>query len=155
MPQPKDKPVRITTSEDVNLLHDFTTSHYGMGILHLLNQTPMDWFSKCQNTVETATYGSEFTAARIATEQLFNLRYTLRMLGVPLVGQHGLLETTRVSSQTPLCPILHFLSDTMLFPTIGSVRPLLLMSCFSSTSIVSRTLQMHSASTLDMQRCGL
>ena len=36
--------------------------------------------------METATYGSEFTAARIATDQVFDLRYMLRMLGVPLDG---------------------------------------------------------------------
>eukprot|EP00977_Amphora_coffeiformis_P011219 scaffold2692_cov115-Amphora_coffeaeformis.AAC.2 len=51
-----------------------------------LNQTPIDWFSKRQNQVETATYGSEFMAARQATEQIIDLRYTLRSFGVPLDG---------------------------------------------------------------------
>ena len=36
--------------------------------------------------METATYGSEFVAARQAVEQVMELRYTLRMLGVPLKG---------------------------------------------------------------------
>jgi hypothetical protein len=40
-----------------------------------------------QNTVETATYESEFVVAKTATEQIINLRYTLRMLGVPLDGK--------------------------------------------------------------------
>jgi hypothetical protein len=57
-----------------------------MGILHFVNQTPVEWFSKRQNTVETATYGSEFVVARTATEQIIDLRYTIRMLGVPLDG---------------------------------------------------------------------
>jgi predicted DNA binding CopG/RHH family protein len=56
------------------------------GILHLLNQTLIHWFSKKQNTVEKATYGSEFVAAKQATEQIMDLRYTLRMLGVPIDG---------------------------------------------------------------------
>jgi hypothetical protein len=47
----------------------------------------VEWFSKHQKTVETATYGSEFVAARIATEQIMDLRYTLRMMGVPLDGK--------------------------------------------------------------------
>ena len=31
-----------------------------------------------------ATYGSEFIAANTATEQIVNLRHTLRYLGVPI-----------------------------------------------------------------------
>ena len=34
--------------------------------------------------VETAKYGSEFVAARIATDQIIDLRTTLRYLGVPV-----------------------------------------------------------------------
>jgi hypothetical protein len=54
------------------------------GILHLCNQTLVDWYSKRQATVETATFGSEFTAARIASDQIIDLRTTLRYLGVPV-----------------------------------------------------------------------
>jgi hypothetical protein len=36
----------------------------------MLKQTPIEWFSKRQNTVKTATYGSEYVAARKATEQI-------------------------------------------------------------------------------------
>lgn len=85
-PVPKGKPVRTTTFVDANLMHDYTTGKSVTGILHLLNQTPLDWFSKRQGQVETATYGSEFVAARTATEQITDLRYTLRMFGVPLDG---------------------------------------------------------------------
>jgi hypothetical protein len=86
MPEPKGKVVRITTYEDANLMHDLTTGRAMTGIIHLLNQTPIHWFSKKQNTVETATYGSEFVAAKQATEQIMDLKYTLRMLGVPIDG---------------------------------------------------------------------
>ena len=85
-PVPKGKPVRTTTFKDANLMHDLTTGRSVTGCLHFINQTPVDWFSKRQGQVETATYGSEFVAARIATEQIMDLRYTLRMLGVPLDG---------------------------------------------------------------------
>jgi hypothetical protein len=88
MPTPRGNPVRTTTFEDANLMHDLTTGRSCTGILHLVNQTYVEWFSKRQKTVaETATYGSEFIAARIATEQMMNLRYTLRMMGVPLDGK--------------------------------------------------------------------
>ena len=54
------------------------------GILHLINKTPFEWYSKKQATVETATYGSEFVAARHATEQIIDHRISLRYLGVPI-----------------------------------------------------------------------
>jgi hypothetical protein len=68
------------------MMHDLTTGRSATGILHFLNQTPIEWFSKRQNTVETATFGSEFVAARQCTEQIYDLRYTLRMMGIPLDG---------------------------------------------------------------------
>ena len=34
--------------------------------------------------METATYGSEFVAAKTATEQIMDLRNTVRYLGVPI-----------------------------------------------------------------------
>ena len=86
MPIPRGKPVRTTTFGDANLMHDLTTGRSMSGILHMVNQTPVMWFSKKQNTVETATYGSEFTVARQATEQIMDLRYTIRMMGIPLDG---------------------------------------------------------------------
>jgi hypothetical protein len=55
-----------------------------MGVLHFVNQTPMDLFSKKQSTFETATYGSEFVAARTCVEQIMEIRHTLRYLGVPI-----------------------------------------------------------------------
>jgi hypothetical protein len=63
-------------------MHDVTSGKWVTGILHLINNTPLDWYSKKQATVETATYGSEFVAARICVEQIINLCSTLRYLGV-------------------------------------------------------------------------
>ena len=52
--------------------------------MHFLNQTPIDAYTKRQSTVETATYGSEFVAARTAVDQIIDIRTTLRYLGVPI-----------------------------------------------------------------------
>jgi hypothetical protein len=88
MPTPRGKSVRTTTFEDANLMQqDLTTGRSVTGILHLVNQTPTGWFCKLQNSVETATYGSEFVTVHLATEQIMDLRYTLRMLGVPIDGK--------------------------------------------------------------------
>ena len=80
-------PVVLTHYVDANLYHCMLTGRSVTGILHLINGTPIDAFSKKQPTVETATYGSEFVAARTCVEQIMDLRYTLRYLGVPIQGR--------------------------------------------------------------------
>jgi len=86
-PEPLGKPVLTTTFVDANLYHDLLTGQAVTGVLHMMNKTPIDWYSKRQATVETATYGSKFVAARIATDRIINLRTTLRYLGVPVNGE--------------------------------------------------------------------
>jgi len=56
------------------------------GILNLLNMTPIDWYSKLQPTVETATFGSKYVAALTPTDQILDLRLTLCYLGVAIDG---------------------------------------------------------------------
>ena len=83
-PEPLGHYVRITHYVDANLYHDYLTGRSVTGILDFLNGTPVDWYSKKQATVETATYGSEFIAARTCCERSIDLRTLLRYLGVPL-----------------------------------------------------------------------
>ena len=79
-----------TTYVDANLHHDQVTGRAVTACLHLVNATPSNWSTPSrlhtnrQATVETATFGSEFVAARIATDQIIDLRYTLMYLGVPI-----------------------------------------------------------------------
>ena len=73
-----------TTYVDANLHHDQGTGKAVTACLHIVNATPSHWYTKRQATVETATYGSEFVAARIAPDQIIDLRYTLMYLGVPV-----------------------------------------------------------------------
>jgi len=83
-PPPLGKPVVTVSYVDANLLHCLNTGRSVAGILHFLNGTPIDWYSKKMATVETATYGAEFVSARTCVEQLVDLRTTLRYLGVPI-----------------------------------------------------------------------
>ena len=83
-PEPLGKSVTTTTFLDANLLHDLITGRSVTSVLHFFNLTPGDWYSKRQATVENATYGSEFVAAKTATEQIIDIRQTLRYLGVPI-----------------------------------------------------------------------
>ena len=86
MPTPKGKLVHTMVYFDANLMHDVITGRSASGVLHFLNQTPWEWFSKRQAQVEMATIGSEFMAACQAIEQIMDIRYTLQMFGVPIDG---------------------------------------------------------------------
>ena len=69
------------------------------GCLHFVNKTPVDWYSKKQATVEIATYGSEFVAAKTATEQIMDIRQTLRYLGAA-IGAKSFLFGVNISVVT-------------------------------------------------------
>ena len=85
IPKPLGNRAITTTFLDANLLHDIVTGKSVAAVLYFVSTTPTDWFSKRQATVEIASYGSEFVAAKTATEQIMNLRNTLRYLGVPIM----------------------------------------------------------------------
>ena len=84
IPKPLGKHVQTTHYVDANLHHDLATGKAVTAALHFLNQTPIDAYTKRQSTVETATYGSEFVAARTAVDQIIDICTTLRYLGVPI-----------------------------------------------------------------------
>ena len=46
IPKPSGKHVVTTHYEDVNLLHDIMTGRSVTGILHFINKTTFDWYSK-------------------------------------------------------------------------------------------------------------
>jgi hypothetical protein len=85
-------------------------------VLHFFNQTPIEWFSKKQATVETATYGSEFVAAKLAIQQIIRLCTYLRYLGVAvkgssrLFGDNGSVVTGGSVPHSPLKKRHHALS---------------------------------------------
>ena len=95
MPQPHCKAVATTTTMDANLKHCLATGKSLTGCLHFVNKTPVDWYSKKQATVETATYGSEFVTAKTATEQIMDIGQTLRYLGAPIGSKCFLLGDNR------------------------------------------------------------
>ena len=83
MPSPKTlKKLKITVFVDASHATCLTTRRSVTGIIICIGKTPIKWYSKRQNTVESATYGSELVAARIAVELLMEIRYKLRMMGI-------------------------------------------------------------------------
>jgi hypothetical protein len=86
MPQPRGKSVIVSCYVDADHAGCWVTRRSHMGVLIMVNRSPILWLSKWQNTVETSTFGSEFVALKTAVEMIEGLRCKLRMLGVPLEG---------------------------------------------------------------------
>jgi hypothetical protein len=85
-PPPLGKRVVPSHYFDANLYHDLISGRSVTAVFDFLNKTPIDWFCKLQPTVETATFGSEYSAGRTTIERVIDLRLTLRYLGVPIEG---------------------------------------------------------------------
>ncbi len=86
MPTPRGRSVKLACYVDADHAGNLMTRRSHSGIILYLQNTPIIWFSKRQNTVESSSFGSEFVALRIATEMIEALRYKLRMFGVPIDG---------------------------------------------------------------------
>ena len=86
MADPRGNVVRISDFVDANHSGNVVTCQSHSGIILFVKNAPIIWFSKRQNMVEAATFGSEFVALRIWKELVVALHYRLRMFGVPLDG---------------------------------------------------------------------
>ena len=62
--------------------HDLSTGRSITGTLVMVGCTPVVWRSRRQTSVQTSTFGSEFTSLKAGVEEAVTLRYHLRSLGV-------------------------------------------------------------------------
>lgn len=85
-PEPRGNPVEMTCFVDADHAGDMVTRRSRTGVLLYLNRSPILWYSKKQNSIETSTFGSEFIALKTAVEIVKGMRYKLRMLGIPING---------------------------------------------------------------------
>jgi hypothetical protein len=106
-PRPLGKPVQIFAFVDANHAGNVVTRRSHTGILIFIQNAPIIWYSKRQNTVESATFGSEFVALRTAKDLIVALRYKLRMFGVPIEGpasvfcdNRGVVKNTSLPEST-------------------------------------------------------
>ena len=107
MPEPLGEALITTTTINANLNHCLGPGIPLTGCLHFVNKMPVDWYSKKQATVETATSGSEFVAAKTATEQIMDNRQTLMYLGAPIGANPFYLVTIDLWSPVPPYLTLH------------------------------------------------
>lgn len=121
-------------------------------MLHLINQTPFKCYSKRQATVETATYGSEFVAARIAVEQIMDIQTTMRYLGVP-IKRYLVITSLWLLLWRNLSP--HSRRDTTHYLIIGFKKQLQLALSSLIRSLKKIMLQTFLASIGDFSKHGL
>jgi hypothetical protein len=86
MPEPLGNPVNMYTFVDANHAGNVVTRRSHTGILMFVQNSPILFLSRRQNTVETSTFGSEFVAIRTARDLIISMRYKLCMFGIPLEG---------------------------------------------------------------------
>ena len=98
---------------DANLHHDLITGKAVTAILHMLNATSAHWHCKRQSTIEMATFGSEFVAARNVVDKIIDLCLTLMYLGIPInpksymFGDNKAVVTNTMIPTSILCKRSH------------------------------------------------
>jgi hypothetical protein len=101
MPIPLGKPIQMNMFCDASHASDLVTRLSTTGFLLYLCGTPVVWYSKRQNTVESSTFGSDFVALRIATEKVEALCTKLLQFGVPLDGpSNAFVDSKSVVTQS-------------------------------------------------------
>jgi hypothetical protein len=85
-PEPRGKEVDIRVFVDADHAGDKVTRRSRTGFIIFINNAPVVWYSKRQNTVESSVFGSEFVALKTAIETIRGLRYKLRMMGIRISG---------------------------------------------------------------------
>ncbi len=82
-PEPvDDRELQITIYVDATHASDMDTRRSVTGYVVFLGCTPISWYSKRQNTIESSTYSSELVALRIAVDKALAVRAQLRALGM-------------------------------------------------------------------------
>ena len=72
----------ITIFKYASYANDLDTRSSVTGVMILLGTAPIILYSKHQNTVGSATYGSEIITTRIAIENLIGLRFKIQMMRI-------------------------------------------------------------------------
>ena len=85
-PETRGKAVQQTCFVDSDHAGDLVSRRSRTGVLIFLNSAPIVWYTKKQGSIETSSFGSEFSAMKTGLELVLGLRYKLRMMGVELDG---------------------------------------------------------------------
>jgi hypothetical protein len=85
-PEPSGNVVPTHCFVDADHVGNLITHCSQTRILLFVNRPSIIWYSKCQNTVKTSTFDSDFVALCIAVELIESLQYKLHMFDIPIDG---------------------------------------------------------------------
>lgn len=83
-PTPRGKPVNMLAFVDASHGGNKKTRRSYTGYIIFIQNAPILWYSKAQNTVETSAFSAEFVSMKTVIEAITHLRYKLRMFGIPI-----------------------------------------------------------------------
>jgi hypothetical protein len=83
-PEALGKHVTLSHYLDATAFHDIITGRSVNGMLHVINKTPIDWYSKKQATAQMATHGSKSLETHTSVERDMDQRLKLRYLEVSI-----------------------------------------------------------------------
>ena len=107
-PQPRGEPLQTSVWFDANNAHDKKTRKSVEGYMLFVGSTLVKAKSKRQGSIASSTYVSEIHAGRTASEEVMDLRYLLRSLGMKLDGPtlaYGDNESSIKSVTEPESPL--------------------------------------------------
>ena len=106
-PEALGAPVTISVFVDSDHASNVVTRRSHTGVLIFVQNALIMSYCKRQNTVESATFGSELVAMRLARDLVVALRVKLRMFGIPITGpanffcdNEGVVKNTSIPEST-------------------------------------------------------
>jgi hypothetical protein len=107
MPKVRGNLVTISAFVDANHAGNVMNRQSHTGIILYVQNAPIVWYSKRQNMVEVAMFGSKFVALRTWKELIVAMHYKLRMFGVLIDGpvnvfcdNHGVVKNASIPEST-------------------------------------------------------
>ena len=85
VPKPRGKPVTLTAYVDASHAANRKNRRSHSGFIVFMNRSPVMWYSKRQQTVETSSFSAEYIAMKVCVETIQQLRFKLRMFGIPMI----------------------------------------------------------------------
>ena len=85
-PLPRGRSIQINAFVEAGHAGNKVKRSSHTGFIIFMNMAPIFWYSKRQNSVKTSIYLSEMVALCIISEKIIDLRYKLRMFGIPIDG---------------------------------------------------------------------
>ena len=99
MPEPLGKAMKMACFVDSNHAGNVVTRRSHTGIMIFLQNAPILPYSKRHNTVESATFGSELVAMRVARDLIVAMRIKLKCFGIPIDGPCNVFVIMRLCSK--------------------------------------------------------